>query len=216
MNNKRFVIGAAILPAIVLGAFMLLSKPSPPTAPSVSTIDVSQRFIRNHSPSFGTSLARVTVTEWFDPQCESCRMFHPTVKKLMNEYNEKIHFVFRYMPFHPGSDYVSAILQEANAHGKFEEALGIIFERQPEWGNHESPNPGLVPSYLKGLGIPLTNFEQEYLRKKYGAQIKTDQEDGELVGVTGTPTFFVNGVMVPEFGEAPLRAAIQNAFNSAL
>lgn len=211
MNNKTFVMVTGGIAAILLLAFLFWPKPIvQEKAPPVSASE-SFELIRPHSPTFGPALARVTVVQWFDPECESCRMVHPEFKKMMNDYRENVRFVLRYMPYHPGSMFAASALQEAHELGKFEAAVDILFEMQPEWGDHHEPKPHLIPKYLVSVGIPAEKLEQEYLFSKHKKSIELDQADGNQAGVRGTPTFFVNGRMVEELNIELIRQRIDEA-----
>ena len=219
MKNKWFVFGALGIAVAVFASFSLQKKEVDPqpvvevTQPKEkleeNKTDLSAFFIRPHSPRFGNAMARVTVVEWQDPECEACRELHPAFKRIIAEYGDRVFFVVRYMPYHKGSMYAASALEEARELGKFEEALTILFEKQPEWGSHHQPQPELIPTYLAKLGIPLDRLDRDKLILKHGDKIRQDQEDGETVGVQGTPSFFVNGLPLKELGEAKLRAAIE-------
>ena len=66
--------------------------------------------VRDYSPTMGNKNAKVTIVEFFDPACETCKAFYPFVKQLMAANPGKIKLVLRYTPFHRGSDYVIKIL----------------------------------------------------------------------------------------------------------
>jgi protein-disulfide isomerase len=214
MKNKLFVLGAVALAALAL-IVLKFSKPSQTLNEPVPERVAQVSLVRAHSPTFGNTLARVTVVEWFDPQCEACRAIHPAVKKIMNDYSDRVRFVFRYMPYHSGSMIAASALEEARELGKFKEALELLFEKQPEWGDHHQPRTDLIPGYLATLGIPKDKLDREYLLKKHTETIRLDEADGNGVGVQGTPTFLVNGQPLSELGEEPLRAAIDSALNTS-
>jgi protein-disulfide isomerase len=134
---------------------------------------------------------------------------HPVVKKIISDYSDRVLFVIRYMPYHQGSMFAASALEEARELGKFEEALSVLFEKQPEWGNHQQPRPDLIPQYLIKLGIPAERLDREKLIAKHGEKIRMDQEDGNKVGVQGTPSFFINEKPLKELGGDQLRAAIE-------
>lgn len=212
MKNKAFVIGTiviGVLALIILKVFVQFQ----PSSEARRAGGPQESFVRAHSPSFGNTLARVTVVEWFDPECESCRAIHPAVKKIVSDYGDRVRFVFRYMPYHPGSMFAASALEEARELGKFEEALDLLFEKQPEWGDHHQPRSDLIPEYLATLGIPKDKLDREYLLKKHSEKIRIDEADGKSVGVRVTPTFFVNGQAISELGDQPLREAIDSALN---
>ena len=210
LKNKIFVVVAIVVAALAFISLRAFLSP-PKVTTSGATVASDEKFVRSHSPTFGNSLGRVTVVEWFDPECESCQAFHPAFKKIMKDYGDRVRFVFRYMPYHGGSMFAACALEEARELGKFEEALEVLFEKQPEWGSHHEPRPDLIPSYLSAIGIPKDKLFKEYLIKKHGEKIKIDEADGKAVGVNGTPTFFVNGQMVPVLSESVIRGAIAAA-----
>ncbi len=212
MKNKVFVIAALGFAALAFFGAKYFAPPKPAVA-SLAPVP-SESFVRTHSPRMGNTLARVTVVQWFDPECEACRAIHPIYKKIVSDYQDKVHFVLRYMPYHPGSLFAATALEEARELGKFEEALDLLFEKQPEWGDHHAPNSDLIPTYLVTLGIPKDKLDRSYLEKKHGEKVRLDETDGKAVGVRGTPTFFVNGVMLQQLGEQPLREAIDIALKA--
>jgi protein-disulfide isomerase len=133
------------------------------------------------------------------------------VKKLMKEYQDRVHFVIRYMPYHGNSMYAASALAEAWEMSKFESALDVLFEKQPEWGDHHQPRPDLIPGYLESVGFSKDKTTAEYLIQKHGDKVKMDEADGRRVGVQGVPSFYVNGRALNGLGEKPLRAAIEDA-----
>lgn len=214
MKNKMFVLVAIAVAAIAFAALKFFPPVQPVTKPVAQNVPLGS-FIRMHSPSLGNSAASVTVVEWFDPECESCRAIHPSVKAIVEQYKDRVRFVFRYMPYHPNSMFAASAIEEAREFGKFEEALDLLFEKQPEWGNHHKPKPELIPKYLATLGIPKEKLSAEYVVKKHGEKIRMDEMDGKGVGVRGTPSFFINGQAVAEFGDKPLRDGIEAALKAS-
>ena len=226
MKNKGFVtavVGVAI--AVFAGLYFVQrdSQPKQAEPAQVSKVDVPAKseksdqalhFVRAHSPQSGNSLARVTVVEWLDPECESCREMHLPVKRLIREYGDRVLFVTRYMPYHKSSLFAASALEEARELGKFEAALDVLFEKQPEWGGHHEPRPDLIPVYLKKLGIPEQNLDRERVIAKHVEKVNQDKADGEAVGVKGTPSFFINEKPLTELGEAELKAAIERELSA--
>lgn len=213
MKNKSFVIGILIF---VIASFALATYYSRPTEdPPAPPEWVHEVLVRPDSYVKGPADAKVTIVEFFDPECESCRAMHPLVKSLLSEYEGKVKFVYRYMPFHPNSMYAAAILEEARAQGKFEEALEILFERQPEWADHHEPRPERIKEFLSRLNLGADAFEKEAVIARHGARVERDREDGARVMVNGTPTFFVNGRMLYSLGYEPLKAAIEREMKVA-
>jgi protein-disulfide isomerase len=210
MKNRYFVLAVVLVGAVSF--FLLKNRTATTQAPPAAEVSITaENFIRPHSPIFGNRLARATVVEWLDPECEACAAMHPPFKKIINEYQDRVRFVIRYMPFHGNSIYAASALEEARELGKYDQAMDILFERLPEWGDHHQPKPEMIPEILAKIGIPKEKLEREYLIQKHSEKVKIDEADGRKVGVRGTPTFFVNGRMLLQLGEEPLRLAIEEA-----
>ncbi len=156
----------------------------------------------------GSADAKVTIVEFFDPECESCRAIYPVVKQLMEETKGKTRLVLRYMPFHPNSFYASSALEAAGEQGKYWEMLEILFQNQPVWGSHAAPKPELIPGYALKIGLNRKTFEASMKKPEHRLKIERDNADGNRAGVIGTPTFFVNGRQLEDFGYAPFKALI--------
>lgn len=164
--------------------------------------------VRPYSPTLGPSGAKVTLVEFFDPECEACRASFPAVKQVLKEFDGQVRLVMRYATFHKNSEYAVAVLEAARKQGKFWEALEVLFTRQPEWASHETPKPELLEGYMKGLGLNMETFASSLKDSEIKSKIQQDQEDGVQLAVTGTPAFFVNGKPLLQLGRDGLRSAI--------
>jgi bleomycin hydrolase len=170
-------------------------------------------FIRDYSANKGPEDAKVTVVEFLDPECTSCRSFHPFVKGILSEHTDKVRLVVRYRPSHSNSKFVVRILEAARMQGKYWEALDVIFKYQPQWGSHDNPQPELLWEVL-----PEANVDIEQIKKDMGAQeitaiLEQDVTDSRALEIKAAPTFFVNGKPLPSFGKDQLNAAITEAVN---
>jgi len=74
-----------------------------------------------------------------------------------------------------------------------------------------------LKKYATQVGLERKRFDAEFESGKYDADIRRDMEEGELLGIEGTPTIYINGVMLtaPEFSADGLRAAIERGFARA-
>ena len=172
---------------------------------------VASVFERPHSRSLGPADAPVTVVEFLDPECESCRAMHPFVKRILAEFPEDVRLVLRYMPLHGNSVLAAGALEAAGAQGRYWEMLDTLFAHQPEWGDHHHPRPELIPDYAAALGLEMAAFDAFLARGDYRELVEIDRRDGEALGVRGTPTFFVNEQPLLRLGYGPLRAMIEHA-----
>jgi len=175
-----------------------------------------EQLVRPDSPTLGPADAKITLVEFYDPECESCAAFAPTVKQILKDYEGSIKFVTRYMPLHPNSIKAATFTEVAGEQGKFWEAQNLLFEKQGEWGTPHGPPSSvkqpdvdaLFKGYAKTLGIDAEKYLAAVKENRFVEKVERDRKDGTSLGVRRTPTFFVNGRELTRFGEAPLRALI--------
>ncbi len=209
MKNKIAIFGASALALVIL--FILGArayKKGQMEAYSFLAIGNSEVFVRAHSPIYGQKEAKVYITEFLDPECESCRRFYPEVKELLNKYQGKVQLAVRYATFHKNSELAVRALEAAKMQGKYWESLSLLFEKQPEWGNHQNPKPELIFVYLKELGLDIERLKTDMQRDEINKILMIDEQDMIKLGVRGTPTFFVNGRPLESFGMEFLEKAV--------
>ena len=172
--------------------------------------EYAEVFVRKHSPSKGPDDASVYLIEFLDPECESCRSFHPHVKKLLKEYPEDVKLVIRYTPLHKNSKFAISILEAARKQNKFWETLDVVFQSQPSWGNHRNPKPELLWKHLSNVsGLDVEKVKKDIHDPSITKVINQDIEDGNRLKVRRTPTFFVNGKRLKRLGYQPLKTVIE-------
>ena len=164
---------------------------------------------RSHSPRKGPATAKVTIVEYFDPACETCAAFHPFVMQLMEENPGKIQVIMRYAPFHKGSDYVIALLEATRAQGKYWETLEAAYASQQVWASHHDPQPQKLWMQLSTVGLDFSKAEQDMQSEQTIRNINQDIIDLKALKVSKTPSFFVNGKPLVEFGSDQLRTLIE-------
>lgn len=230
MNSLKYKISAIGVVVVLVGAFAFLAtqnkSESPATnqtassttqqTPATSSIlpaDTSL-LIAEHSIVLGEETAPVTIVEFLDPECEACGAMNPIVKKIIKEFDGQIRLVVRYMPYHQNSVYVASLLEAAREQGQYWPALDLVFKEQGAWASHHDPKPELVLPLLKTLGLDIQKIKKQVDAQKYLSLIEKDKQDGELLGVRATPTFFINGEMQYEIGYEPLKNAITKKLES--
>jgi protein-disulfide isomerase len=186
----------------VLGA-IFYTKPTPDFTANMSANGESVLF-RSHSPILGPISAKVTVTEFFDPSCETCRDFFPLVEEIIADHQGKVRFVMRYATFHPGSEDVVRILEAARLQNKFENLLVLLLQKQGEWAAHGAPNLSRAWEIAGEAGVDLVKAKQDAASPEIDKIIQQDMADVKSADVTKTPTFFVNGKPLLSFGKQQL------------
>jgi protein-disulfide isomerase len=170
---------------------------------------------RFHSPSLGDANARVHIVEFLDPACETCRRFHPLVKRLMESHPGRIRLSVRYAPFHKGSEDIVRLLEAAKRQGRFWQTLEALFAAQPRWVVDHVARLDLAWSAVQGLGLELDRVKQDMKAPELTQVIRQDIEDAVKLNVTKTPEFFVNGRPMPRFGYEELETLVREALREA-
>jgi protein-disulfide isomerase len=153
------------------------------------------------APFKGPAKAPVTIVEFSDFHCPFCRQVLPTLAQLESKYREKIRLVFRDFPIeslHPGASKAHEAARCANDQGKFWAYHDKLFASPPK------ASPEILKALAKEVGLEPTGFDKCLDSGKYQAVVKKDVEEGNRLGVTGTPAFFINGRLLS--GAQPLEA----------
>jgi protein-disulfide isomerase len=208
------LIGIIVLVAAFMGASYYRESVQSERKSSASG---NNPLVRPDSQSIGAADAPITLVEFYDPECESCREFHPRLKRILKDYDGKIRFVARYMPLHSNSVAAAVVTEAAGEQGKYWEMQEVLFKRQSEWSaghgshaasEHREPPTALFERYALELGLNVDALRAAAGQNRYALKVERDRKDGQSLGVSKTPTFFVNGRMLARFSEADLRSLI--------
>lgn len=204
------VIIAAIVGANYYQKSEQTERKSKPSESKSALAANDQRLVRADSAKQGAANAPVTLVEFFDPECESCRAFNPAVKKTLKDYEGKVRLVVRYMPLHQNSMLALEAIEAAGEQGKFWQMQEILFERQKEWGEKREPQNALIEKYAAEIGLDMEQFRAAVAGNRFTAKIERDKADAQSLGVRSTPTLFVNGRQLPKLDEQLLRSLIDD------
>ncbi len=150
--------------------------------------------IDEDDPVLGAEDAPITIVEFADFQCPFClRHAQETYPRLLEDYGDKIRFVYKDFPLSSiHADAFSAALsaQCAQEQGKFWEYHDLLFTGSLGLGQEA------YDSYATQLGLDVTAFDQCINEERYAEQVQSDYDFGVQLGVSSTPTFFINGIAV--------------------
>lgn len=208
MKKKHVFSGVFVLLVAIISAVVFTNVKE--TNLNQTVKESASELIRPYSPIKGGQDARVTIVEFLDPACETCRQFYPFVKSALAAYPEKIRLVVRHAPFHQGSDEMIKILEAAKLQGKYWETLEIMLKEQANWTEHHKAKPELIWKYLVGMGLDLDQVRKDMNSPEVVARVEQDLADTKGFKVTRTPGFFVNGKPLTSFGYKQLKALIES------
>lgn len=211
-RNLVLTIGLAVAAVLaVVGAVTLSGsssrEPAPPGAdPSALVRPDSHRL--STAPD-----GRVTFVEFLDFECEACRAAFPAVEELREAYQGRVTFVLRYFPIpsHTNAENAALAVEAAARQGQLEAMYRRMYQTQTTWGEQQESRAGLFRDFARDLGLDLAAYDRTVADPATLARIRADRDDGVALGVTGTPSFFVNGTRLRPNDINDLRAAIDGA-----
>lgn len=180
----------------------ILIKEIPPVVENVST---------DKQPSRGKPDAPVTIVMFSDFQCSACSATHPVLQEVLKSYADKVRFVVRDFPLvtlHENAYRAALAANAANAQGKFFEYTEILYQNQSKLDDAS------LVLYAAQVGMDAKRFEADLKDKKFAPDVERDIADGKTLGITGTPTIFVNGVRVRTLSAEAFRNAIDRALKA--
>jgi Na+/H+ antiporter NhaA len=146
-------------------------------------VDVERDHIR------GPVDAPVTVVEYGDFECPYCGRAEPFVRELLREFGD-VRYVWRHLPLsdvHPRAQLAAEAAEAAAEQGAFWELHDLLLTHQNALG------PSDLVGYAEQLGLERERFMEALRRHAGAARVAEDVDSADLSGVTGTPTFFING-----------------------
>lgn len=202
-SAKGLIITAVVTLLVLVGGVILLSKGgSSPKKPVI--VDAN---ILIGSGSYQTNKgAKITIVEFGDYRCPACKQAFPIMQQVLKDYGNKVNFIFRNFAFLPDSTTnatPNASTLAANAalcagdQGKFWEMHDFFYQNQPPETDISMYNLDTLTKDASTLGVDQNKFKACLTSKADDSKVKADLADGQLAGVTGTPSFFVNGQMLP-------------------
>ena len=195
LTRRRFLTTTAVAAAgfAALASFPGLAFAQEPAA----TVDVTELMKPGALPdmALGDPNAKVKIVEYMSMTCSHCADFHnKTFDEIKTKYIDtgKVYFVIREFPLDPLA--AAAFMLARNAPGgKYFEVVSNLFKTQSEWAFVEDPLAGLR-NVSKQFGYSPATFEATLTDQKLLDDLNaTRKRGGDEFGITGTPTFFING-----------------------
>jgi len=138
----------------------------------------------------GPDDAPVTLIEYGDFECTYCGQAEQVIRELLSSLGSDVRYVWRHLPLndvHPGAQLAAEASEAAAAQGKFWEMYDTLLNHQGEL------SPRDLTRYAEQLGVNVDRFTEELRRRQYAPRVSEDVASADESGVSGTPTFFING-----------------------
>ena len=181
-SESKLFLGIIVVTVAVIGAGMIFfSKPSP--------VIPRDKLISADTPTKGLPTAKTYLVKFSDFQCPSCLTAKPFVDDLINKYPDQLLFVYRHFPLsqHPFSRKAALSSIAAADQNKFWEMYEYLF------ANQEKLSDKVIASAASELKLDLFLFETSAASPSTTRKLEADIQVATSLGVSYTPTFFLNG-----------------------
>jgi protein-disulfide isomerase len=165
---------------IIFGGVLWASRPAPKISAEV--------LIPANAWATGSATPKVTLVEFSDFQCPSCKAVEPIVDDLLKSYPDNLRFVFRYFPLqHPYSLKTAYVAEAAGLQGKFWQMRDLLFQ------NQDNLSDSLFPKLAQDLNLNIEKFNNDSNSQAVKDKVNSDYTTGTQIGINSTPTFYLNG-----------------------
>src|SRR5262249_16195854 len=144
----------------------------------------------DHDHIRGPEDAPVTLVEYGDFECPYCGQAESVIRELLVSFGDDLRYVWRHLPLndvHTNAQMAAEASEAASAQGSFWELYELLLSHQDELA------PGDLGRYAQELDLDVGRFVAELRRHEYAPRVAEDVTSADASGVSGTPTFFING-----------------------
>ena len=145
-----------------------------------------------NAPTKGPKDAKITIVEYSDFECPFCSRGANTIEEVLKAYPNDVKVAFKNLPlpFHKNAKPAALAALAAGRQGKFWEMHDVLFQ------NQRALTPELFNSTAEKLGLNMDKFKADMAHPVLSKQVDDDAKEANKIGITGTPGFVVNGVLV--------------------
>lgn len=194
--STRNIIIAIVLALIAFFAYNKYSQVKKLEAPVNVVTQADDHYV-------GPANAKVTVVEYADFQCPSCKAFEPIVTSVEAKYGDKVKFVYRYFPLtqiHQNAMLSAIAAEAAGRQNKFWELKKVMFEKQEEWANSLDAEAKIL-GYAATLGIDVNKMKTDMATAEVKTRVERDMKEAVSIGLQGAPSFIINGQRITDLSK---------------
>lgn len=196
MNTKRLIFWLGfviVLGLIVWGLVVAMNKSGSTTgnygtAPAVNATD----HVR------GPANAPVTLIEYADFQCPACEEYEPILEQLEAQASTSFKIVYRHYPLSQHANALPAAYaaEAAGLQGKFWEMHDLLFANHTDWTELSDPTTVFL-GYATQIGLDLNKFKTDITGNAVKQRVQHDLDEAQSLNLDYTPTFYLNGKVLP-------------------
>jgi protein-disulfide isomerase len=194
---KIGILATALLsPALAKLAFTVTGRLSAETrarqlgATAETLVDLAEDVDPERDHIRGRADAPVTLIEYGDFECPYCGHAAPVIEELLERFSDELRYVFRHLPLtdvHPNGQSAAAAAEAAAEQGAFWEMHDRLL------ADTDKVSPADLHRHAAALGLDEERFAEDLRRRHFAPRVAEDVQSADASGVSGTPTFFING-----------------------
>lgn len=189
------IIGAVLVIALG-GAYALIrNNREAERRPTAATPATAARTPSTYQPhQKGAATSSVTIEEFGDLQCPPCKTLHEDLKNVTAIQEGKVRFIFSHYPLpqpHPYAVAAAHATEAAALQNRFWEMQDYLYRNQEAWSRGGDVQ-GIFASYANTLGLDVERFLRDINSPQVAERVRADTRRGNAMGVTSTPTVFIN------------------------
>lgn len=198
-SNKSLLLwGSVILGIIALIALLAMFGNSTST---ISDTTLSTK-VNETDHTKGAEYPKITIVEYSDFQCPGCAKSYPMVKQLVEAFPDDVRLIYRHYPLrsiHANAQLSAQASEAGGAQGKFWDMHDMLFNTQSQWSDLDDPTDFFV-SLADSLGLDTEKFKMDLTNKTIVSRVDNDFYEANAMKLTGTPSFFLNGLLIDHPG----------------
>jgi Na+/H+ antiporter NhaA len=153
-------------------------------------LDLDDEIDSDHDHVRGPDNALVTLVEYGDFECPYCGQAESVIRELLSSFGDELRYVWRHLPLndvHPSAQLAAEAAEAAGAQGQFWEMYDLLL------GHQDRLSPRDIDGYAEQLGLDSARFWSDVRKHAHSDRIARDVASADNSGVSGTPSFFING-----------------------
>jgi protein-disulfide isomerase len=205
--NVIATVAVVVLAVVIIGGVLLFNRSGDASGANTGSGTIPSELRAGPDSNALTEAQgdKVTVVEFLDYQCPACASYYRNItKKLESDYAGRITFFTRNFPLsmHPLAQQSARVAESAAKQGKYREMYHQLYDNYEQWAlapdgqqvsNDERRATALFDSYATAIGVDLDRFHTDMASAAVAERVNADMAAGEKLGVSSTPTIFVNG-----------------------
>lgn len=201
------VVAALATAGVVYALSQRAAAPGPPEGDRQQTVRTDSHVLDDGGAD------AVVVVEFLDFECPSCGAFYPIVEDLRQTYAGDITYVVRQFPLpgHRNSTHAALAAEAAAQQDRFEDMYHRLFQTQEQWSGAPAETPEVFRAFAEDLGLDMGAYDAAVADPATLERVEQDKADGRRLGVSSTPSFFVDGKAVELQDWDDLEQAIEKA-----